>query len=50
MATQVAVLDDNGDGKGRVAASEGTDGTLASLTYLDPPAVITDPRFRSCRS
>lgn len=48
MATEVAVLDDNGDGKGRVAASEGTDGTLASLTYLDPPAVITtrDPELQ----
>jgi hypothetical protein len=31
-----------------VAAGEGTDGTLASLTYLDPPPVITtrDPELQ----
>ena len=48
MATEVAVIDDNGDGKGRVAAAEGTDGTLASLTYLDPPPVIaaSDPELQ----
>lgn len=48
MATETAVIDDNGDGKGRVAATDGTDGSVAALTYLDPPPVITtsDPELQ----
>ena len=39
LATEHAVLDDNGDGVGRLIDDEGTDGLLARLTYLraDPP-------------
>jgi hypothetical protein len=48
MATETALFDDNGDGKGQLAASEGGDGRLAGLTYLDPPAAITtkDPELQ----
>lgn len=35
MATEVAVLDDTGDGTGQDAASKGKDGAVAELTYLD---------------
>lgn len=38
LATERALLDDNGDGRGRDAAGSGEDGSLASRTYLDPPA------------
>lgn len=38
LATERALLDDNGDGLGREAAAEGADGRLASRTYLDRPA------------
>lgn len=41
MATEVAVLDDNGDGKGRDAATEGPDGAVAALTYLDTEVLQT---------
>ncbi len=39
LATEHAVLDDNGDGVGRLIDDEGEDGLLARLTYLraDPP-------------
>lgn len=37
LATERAVLDDDGDGIGRDAGAEGTDGRLASRTYLDRP-------------
>ena len=39
LATEHAVLDDNGDGVGRLIDDEGADGLLARLTYLraDPP-------------
>jgi hypothetical protein len=36
LATEHAVLDDNGDGIGREAGGDGTDGSLASRLYLDP--------------
>jgi hypothetical protein len=35
LATERAVLDDNGDGKGREASVEGPDGGVARLSYLD---------------
>jgi hypothetical protein len=48
MATEVAVIDDDGDGKGRIAGAEGTDGRVAGLTYIDAPAAITtaDPELQ----
>src|SRR5262249_20317179 len=36
LATERALIDDNGDGQGREAGGEGTDGSVASHTYLDP--------------
>jgi hypothetical protein len=41
MATEVASLDDNGDGKGRDATATGADGQIASVTYFDTAAVRT---------
>ena len=41
MSTETAVIDDNGDGKGRDAARTGDDGTVAGLTYLD---VVAAPK------
>jgi hypothetical protein len=48
MATEVAVFDDDGDGKGRIAGADGSDGRLAGLTYIDSPPVIatTDPELQ----
>ena len=45
LATERALLDDNGDGLGREAGAPGQDGALARTTYLDPdPASsATDP-------
>jgi hypothetical protein len=40
MATENALLDDNGDAKGRDAATAGPDGEVAGLTFLAP---ITTP-------
>jgi hypothetical protein len=37
LATERALLDDNGDGMGREAAGSGEDGSIASRTYLDRP-------------
>lgn len=37
LATERALLDDNGDGIGNEAISPGDDGSLASRTYLDEP-------------
>jgi hypothetical protein len=37
LATERALLDDNGDGIGREAAAQGDDGSTASRTYLDQP-------------
>ena len=35
LATERALLDDNGDGVGREAAAQGEDGSVAARTYLD---------------
>jgi hypothetical protein len=37
LATERALLDDNGDGVGRDAGGNGEDGSLATHTYLDEP-------------
>jgi hypothetical protein len=37
LATERALLDDNGDGVGREAAGKGEDGSLSSHLYLDEP-------------
>jgi hypothetical protein len=37
LATERALLDDNGDGVGRDGIGAGEDGSVASLTYLDEP-------------
>jgi hypothetical protein len=36
LATERALLDDNGDAQGREAGGEGEDGSAASRLYLDP--------------
>jgi hypothetical protein len=36
LATERALLDDNGDGQGREAGADGLDGSIASRVYLDP--------------
>ncbi len=36
LATERALIDDNGDGVGREAGGEGTDGSASSRVYLDP--------------
>jgi len=41
MATERPMFDDTGDGQGRDAATDGPDGTVAGLTYLDVPEVAT---------
>jgi hypothetical protein len=49
MATEVALLDDDGDGKGMVAGTENaTDGNVAAVTYLQGAAVetSTDPEIQ----
>jgi hypothetical protein len=48
MATELAAIDDDGDGKGRTAAAAGTDGSVAALTYLDAVVVptSTDPEVQ----
>jgi hypothetical protein len=49
LATEHAVLDDTGEGTGRDAAAKVTGATLASLTYLDAPAVTksADPAVQA---
>ncbi|MEZ5318638.1 MAG: hypothetical protein R2752_14660 [Vicinamibacterales bacterium] len=49
MATEHAVLDDNGDGQGRVAADAGDDGAIAGMTYLDAEVLPTssDPEVQA---
>ena len=39
LATERALIDDNGDGKGREAAAEGPDGGLARIAFLDTETV-----------
>jgi hypothetical protein len=48
MATETAVLDDTGDGKGRLATAEAPAGSAAALLYLDAPKVATsaDPELQ----
>ena len=36
LATERALMDDNGDGKGREAGGDGTDGSASARLYLDP--------------
>ena len=43
LATERPLLDDNGDGVGREASSQGADGSFASRTYLDTPAAGAPP-------
>ncbi len=47
LATERAVLDDNGDGKGVEALAEGPDGGVARLSYLDaePAAESANPEL-----
>lgn len=47
LATERALLDDDGDGRGREAGAEGRDGERASLAYLDADraAIVTDPEL-----
>ncbi|HSC29421.1 MAG TPA: hypothetical protein VLD67_19240 [Vicinamibacterales bacterium] len=43
LATERALLDDNGDGVGREAAGAGEDGSAASHTYLEDPVAGAPP-------
>jgi hypothetical protein len=43
LATERPLLDDNGDGAGREASSQGADGSLSSRTYLDAPPADARP-------
>ena len=47
LATERALIDDDGDGKGRESGAEGNDGNRASLAYLDADraAIVTDPEM-----
>ena len=47
LTTERALLDDNGDGKGREAATEGPDGGIARIAYLDSEVVAesTNPEL-----
>jgi hypothetical protein len=42
LATERALLDDNGDGIGREADGPGTDGLLAQVTYVQPDRPIIE--------
>jgi hypothetical protein len=42
LATERALLDDNGDGIGREADGSGTDGLLAQVTYVQPDRPIIE--------
>ncbi len=39
LLTEHAIIDDNGDGKGRQATDEGPDGSIARIAFLDAEAV-----------
>ena len=45
LATERAMIEDDGDGRGREAGMDGKDGERASLAYLDVDraAIVTDP-------
>lgn len=45
LATERALLDDDGDGQGRESGADGKDGERASLAYFDADraAIVTDP-------
>jgi hypothetical protein len=45
MATETSVMDDTGDGVGRMATATGPDGSVAGFTYLDAVEVpkVADP-------
>lgn len=47
LATERALIDDNGDGTGREASAEGPDGGLARIAYLDAenPAETASPEL-----
>lgn len=47
LTTERALLDDNGDGKGREATAEGSDGGIARIAYLDTEVVAesTNPEL-----
>ena len=47
LTTERALIDDNGDGKGREASAEGSDGGIARLAYLDNEvaAAATNPEL-----
>jgi len=49
LATEKAVLDDNGDGVGRDAGSTGPDGVVAGTTYLDAVEIpkVADAELQS---
>ena len=42
LTTERALLDDNGDGKGREASAEGPDGGIARIAYLDSEIVTAN--------
>jgi hypothetical protein len=42
LTTERALLDDNGDGKGREATAEGPDGGIARIAYLDSEVVAAN--------
>jgi hypothetical protein len=47
LTTERALIDDNGDGKGREASAEGPDGGIARIAYLDSEVVAesTNPEL-----
>jgi hypothetical protein len=49
LSTETAMIDDNGDGKGRGATQTGDDGAVAALTYLDLPETpkSSDPAMQA---